>query len=498
MLSNKDFFNNIVMSMVEMLIVIHPDGKIRMANQSACNRLGYKEEELIGRHISMLCGEEEGEFSMEEINAIAFQGGRNVERKYKAKDGAILPVSCSCSVMFDGLQSITGMTFVAQDISERKQMEEKLLEYKNKLQDLVEIRTKELFDTTIRLKMEIAERRQAEEKYRDLFENAVDPIFIVGADMKYKDVNKRAIELFGYTKEEFLDMGIFDVIPPEQVPRSESEVEKLKKQGAYEKFIGKMRKKDGSYIDIEVSSSAIIENGTVVGSRDIVRDITERKQAEHKERMAELGAVAAKIAHDLRNPLVSIGGFAKRLKTKLSGPMEEQAGIILKETRRLESNLREILGFVREGNLQKKELDICSILEEIALLYQDELSERKIELTKKLEDPLMVRADSYHLKEALINVLTNAMQAVGADGRIGLVAGRNGVQVEIILSDSGPGINEKDLQQIFKPFFTTKVFGSGLGLTITRKIIQEHGGTIEAQTKLNSGTAFTIRLPAAT
>ncbi|HEY6012020.1 MAG TPA: PAS domain S-box protein, partial [Nitrospirota bacterium] len=129
--------------------------------------------------------------------------------------------------------------------------------------------------------------REAAEKYRDLFENANDAIFIVDADLHYVDVNKRATELYGYSREEFLRMSILDVIPPEQRPRSDDEFNKLRNHGTYEKFTGRMRTKDGRWMDIEVNSSAIIRNGKVVGSRDIVRDVTERKRAEDALRASQ-------------------------------------------------------------------------------------------------------------------------------------------------------------------------------------------------------------------
>ncbi|PLX86824.1 MAG: hypothetical protein C0618_08500 [Desulfuromonas sp.] len=116
----------------------------------------------------------------------------------------------------------------------------------------------------------------------DLFENAIDPIFIVDTDFRYRQVNRRAIETFGFSREEFLSMTIFDVIPQEQVPTSKDALEKLKTRGCYEHFIGKMRHKDGSWRDIEVGSSALYRNGEIIGSCDIVRDISLRKAAERQ------------------------------------------------------------------------------------------------------------------------------------------------------------------------------------------------------------------------
>ncbi|HYN44952.1 MAG TPA: PAS domain S-box protein, partial [Candidatus Limnocylindrales bacterium] len=147
---------------------------------------------------------------------------------------------------------------------------------------------------TASIGVDITERRRSEkalksseEKYRDLFENANDAICIVGHDHKFKDVNKKALEMMGYSKEEILKMSILDIIPKEQIPRSHEEFEKLREKGYYEKFVGKIRKKDGCYRYVEVNSSAIIDNGKVAGSRDIIRDITERIQSEAALRNAE-------------------------------------------------------------------------------------------------------------------------------------------------------------------------------------------------------------------
>jgi PAS domain S-box-containing protein len=130
-------------------------------------------------------------------------------------------------------------------------------------------------DTELSLQYDLL---QSEQKYRELFENAVDPIFEVDADLRYVDVNRKATVLTGFTKEELLRRTVLDMIPPEQVPRSAAEFEKLRQRGAYEKFEGKLRTKDGRWIDVEVNSSAIIRGGKVVGSQDFVREITDRKQ----------------------------------------------------------------------------------------------------------------------------------------------------------------------------------------------------------------------------
>lgn len=130
-------------------------------------------------------------------------------------------------------------------------------------------------DTELSLQYDLL---RSERKYRDLFEHAIDPIFVVDQDLRYVDVNRKATELTGFTKEELKRRTILDMIPFEQVPRSNAAFEKLRQRGAYEKFEGKMLTKDGREIDIEVSSAAVIRDGKIVGSHDFVREITDRKR----------------------------------------------------------------------------------------------------------------------------------------------------------------------------------------------------------------------------
>jgi PAS domain S-box-containing protein len=129
--------------------------------------------------------------------------------------------------------------------------------------------------------------KNSEEKYRDLFQNANDAICILDWDLKYKDVNKKTEEMLGYSREELLHMSVYDIIPSEQFPKSEIEFNQLQQKGSYEKFVGKARTKDGRLIDVEVSSSVIKEGTKVIGSRDIIRDITRRVQNEEALRESE-------------------------------------------------------------------------------------------------------------------------------------------------------------------------------------------------------------------
>jgi PAS domain S-box-containing protein len=228
------------------IVIIDIDGTFVEFNEAAHRQLGYSREEFSNLHLSDIDPFQTPGKIQASVKNVLEKGSAEFEVRHRTKDGKIRDVHVITQVM--DMSGRTVFHTIWRDVTERKRAEEAL--------------------------------RESQEKYRDLFENANDAIFIVDANLNYIDVNKRATEICGFSREEFLTMNITDVIPPEQVPRSQAAFGKLREQRAYEKFVGKTRTKDGRWLDIEVSSSAIVKDGKIIGSRDIVRDITERKRAE--------------------------------------------------------------------------------------------------------------------------------------------------------------------------------------------------------------------------
>lgn len=217
-------------------------------NEAAIHRYGYSRNEFLGMTIKDIRPPEDIPALLENVSKVT-EGLDNAGIwRHKKKDGIIIFVEIVSHTMdFNGRRA---EMVLANDITKRKQAEDAL--------------------------------KLSEEKYRDLFENANDAICIVDSDLKFRDVNKKTLEMTGYSKEELLKMSILDIIPPEQIPKSQEEFNKLRNKGYYEKFVGKIRSKEGYYRYVEVNSSAIITDGRVLGSRDIIRDITERKLAEEE------------------------------------------------------------------------------------------------------------------------------------------------------------------------------------------------------------------------
>ncbi len=220
------------------------------------------------------------------------------------------------------------------------------------------------------------------------------------------------------------------------------------------------------------------------------------------ERLAALGEMAATVAHEVRNPLVSVGGFARRMERRLDAgdPNRRYTDIILKEINRLEKFLDDILIFSRELPSSPGETDLNWLVQELSEFFGEELAKRKISLGLDLAGVLpMVRANPEQISQILINFFTNSMDAMKKGGKISirtLPPDKDG-QVGFSFTDDGGGVPEELLCRIFDPFFTTKKKGTGLGLSLIHKMVRSHNGSIAVDNRPGDSVTFTVRLPAA-
>ncbi|HEY5998961.1 MAG TPA: ATP-binding protein [bacterium] len=236
-------------------------------------------------------------------------------------------------------------------------------------------------------------------------------------------------------------------------------------------------------------------------------------QLRRADRLAAVGELAATITHEIRNPLSSIRGTVEILREDLppDSPKAEFLDILLKETDRLNQVIEGYLGFARpKAGDEAQLLDLGELARETAGLVRVQAAKDGLALTTEVDRPLPVRGSPVHLKQILLNVLLNAMQASARGGKIrlrglvreGLVKGLEfrdveGRLVEIVVEDEGPGITAEALPKIFSPFYTTKPEGTGLGLAISLRIAEAHGGMLRAENRPEGGARFVLTLPAA-
>ena len=247
-----------------------------------------------------------------------------------------------------------------------------------------------------------------------------------------------------------------------------------------------------------------IENATIYSNLEETNKSLREAQERliQQERMAALGHMATSMAHEIRNPLVSIGGFARRLRDKLSTDEQAKkyAEIIYQEVSRLERILQEILAFAKEAPPSFVSTDIDKVIEDVMFLFRENLSSKNIRIVSELSGELpLISADPQQMKQVFINLFANAEQAMEGRGGCLCVATRlseeTPPEVHIEISDTGSGIQPDILANIFNPFFTTKSSGTGLGLAIVHRIIDNHNGIINVKNRPEGGATFLIGLP---
>jgi len=234
----------------------------------------------------------------------------------------------------------------------------------------------------------------------------------------------------------------------------------------------------------------------------IVRDMTETKVLEERinksERLAALGQIVAEINHEIKNPLTLIGGFANHLiKTTKNKKSISELKIITEEIQRLESFVGNLNEYYLPRNVIIEFIDINALLDEVYTLAKNQSIKRNIQLEMNTSNfPLLVEGDREKLKQVFLNLIKNGIEALNDGGTLSINSSLVKDIVEIIISDNGPGIPKDDQGKIFTPFFTSKRDGTGLGLSVSKRIIEDHkDSSFTLTSQEGKGTAFKIALP---
>ena len=241
----------------------------------------------------------------------------------------------------------------------------------------------------------------------------------------------------------------------------------------------------------------------IKGTVCCIQDITERKkkeeQLEQMDRVSALGNMAAAIAHEINNPLASISIDLERLlKDKNNRRLAKDHRKILRMTERISDIASTLLDFSRKRPLQFKNEDVNAILDEaLAMVANRFVLENKKIIRRYTKNLPSIKVDSHQLQQAFLNLAINALESLKEKGLLSVITSNMSQMkyVKITFRDTGSGISKKDMKKIFDPFFTTRQGGSGLGLTIVHRIINQHGGTIEVKSALGKGTRVDISLP---
>jgi len=341
-----------------------------------------------------------------------------------------------------------------------------------------------------------------------IVEYSCDGIYSTRPDGTITSWNRAAEHLYGYTAEEAVGLPVTRLAPPERRDEVERNLEILNSGGNVASYRTERMRKDGSRWPVLLTVSSLRNaRGEIVGASAIARDISAEKQSEEavrrSEKLATAGRLAASIAHEINNPLEAVVNLLY-LARHDSSHAGEYLALAEQEVGRVAQLAQQTLGFVRDAS-SPDSMDPAAIMDEILQLYSRKLEGRHIRVTRRYRSNCAISGYSGELRQLLANLLVNAVDAMAHGGslQVRVALGRdwsNGREgVRITVADTGSGIPRDNLRQIFEPFYTTKKdTGTGLGLWVSRGIVQKHGGSIRVRSRTEgraTGTVFLIFLP---
>jgi len=327
------------------------------------------------------------------------------------------------------------------------------------------------------------------------------PIGVIGTDADgYINIfNREAEKITGLDKIEIEGKNFAEVFP-EEIRKILMYSIQYKKDLRHIQF--KM-KRDGGELSLSANASLFYsKEGELTGAQMIFSDVTHLEELEEgikrSERLASLGVMATGIAHEIKNPLVSIKTFAQLLQEKYNDKdfREQFSSLAIREVDRINALVEDILVFAKPRGIVWEDVDIKEVIKATVVLLLPQFPDKKIEIKESFSsEPLVIKGDADKLKQALLNVCINSVQAIDREGVIEIKAEKEEDMVRIAISDNGCGIKKDVLDKIFEPFFTTKGKGTGLGLSIVARIIDEHKGVIKVDSVEGKGTTVFIELP---
>ncbi|HZG84855.1 PAS domain S-box protein [Paenibacillus sp.] len=347
-------------------------------------------------------------------------------------------------------------------------------------------------------------KKAAQQAKQAIVESVSDAIILANQSTKIIAWNKGAEALFGYKEQEAIGQDL-EIIVPEHLKETYRRGLKRLRDTGQSMAIGRMvelsgLRKDGTEFPAEISLNCWQTNGEYYWSA-IIRDITERKKTHelllNSEKLSLAGQLAASIAHEIRNPLTSIKGFHQLMKAEGHGK-PYYFEILTDEMNRIELILNELLLLAKPQATKLKQVDIRALLEQVCTLMDPQVHLYNIEVKLKCEHnvPAFIQCDENQMKQIFINFLKNAIEAMPNGGQVMISVNKHeegSICLRII--DQGEGIPEDKLKRIGEPFYTTKEKGTGLGLMVCRKIIEDHQGSLNISSRLNEGTTVKVILP---
>jgi len=335
-----------------------------------------------------------------------------------------------------------------------------------------------------------------------------EEVMVISTSYEILDANDSLLKKLGLTREETIGKHCFEISHHQDVPcggeHHPCPLRETLRTRKPSKATHAHFDKEGKEIFYSISTYPIYEKEELVAvaeiSKDITKDIKLRESMMQQQKLASVGRLAAGVAHEINNPMTTILTTAMLLQEDLDkdDPTYLELKTISDETLRCRRIVTSLLDFARQSKPIKKGRQINKTVADSITLIRKQAAFQNITIISNLSEDLpLINVDKDQIQQALINLSLNAIEAIKKGGEITFTTrlSSRGDTIEILVSDTGEGIPEENINTIFEPFFTTKGTGNGLGMSITYGLIEQHGGAINVESKLGEGSTFTIRLP---
>ena len=505
---------NLIETSLDPFVTIGPDGKITDVNGATEAVTGYSREELIGTDFSDYFTESE---KAREGYKQAFRDGWVIDYplEIKHRNGHITPVLYNASVYEDEFGNVIGVFAAARDITELKRAEvekQKLLEQAQQFAEELEVSNEELQATTEELQAANKELKFASKYNRSLIEASLDPLVTIGPDGKITDVNKATELVTGYSRDELIGTDFSDYFTESEKARAS--YQKVFREGMVIDYPLEIKHRSGNVTPVLYNAS-VYENelGDVIGIFAAARDITERKKAEKMLKLkleelarsnAELEQFAYVSSHDLQEPLRMIGSYLQLLQRKYHGELDDKADkyidFAVDGASRMQNLINDLLEFSRVTTRANefKSTNCEFILNQVLSNLEVSINENEAIISHNHLPTVM--ADSTQLTQVFQNLISNAIKFRSEKTpKIAISAREESDNWIFSVADNGIGIDPKHCDRIFEVFKRLhkrrEYPGTGIGLSICKKIVERHGGHIWVESEPNNGSIFYFTLP---
>ncbi len=465
-----------------LLLYFDAHGKVSVCNKKIEEITGKLKENIIGKHWTDVLSRNDNNSAVKQQmlkaiigDSIKYKRPNNFDGLITDKDNHERFISWSISPILARPEALEGILLIGNDITELKEGEASL--------------------------------KRIDETLKNIFSNIKEyALYVINLDGNITYYGMGSEMMFGWQKNEIIFKQV-SILHPEgdALPKLAVILEEAGRSGQYEAEL-ELVKKDGSLFPVILTVSKFLDTeNKLIGYVFIAKDITERKKLEYEilqsEKLAAIGQLAAGMAHEINNPLFVISGRSEMAlgQEGLTPDLKEALSIIYAQADRIRKLVDQLLKFSRKTPPKSEVININDTIEAVLpLLSYHKLPAARVDIEKDLaKEPLFIKGDANQLQEVFLNLCLNAHQSMPEGGRLNIKTSSLYKRfVEIKISDTGQGIPQENLKNIFMPFFSTKKEGTGLGLSICYNIIKNHNGTIEVESQVNHGTTFAIKLPA--